>query len=342
MAHNKKNARTKESKHSIGLFTPPCKFLGLLYLLLASSISLASSMDVFDNDIQLHLTDDEFQLLTLNKGDTTIDIPVIKFSSQQAMTKGTIVLVADLQVQQTASNNFYKLAKTLPNWGWNTILVTPKNNYFVLPTKPKVPVQSNQQQSQEATKDDTNPEETSTNAVATEEALNDKAIVSPEANKQTGLKAIALQHPELGYSKKQYTTFIGLLLSKINTTFLQQPGYQILMVEGKTASVAINLLNTELAPEINGLVLNNPYWPELTSNQALPKQLANLQLPVLDLISTSANNWAIQTQSERVAQTRIMVKPFYRQREVLGGQLNSLSTEHLAKEIVGWTRYLGW
>jgi hypothetical protein len=339
------------------------KSLVLLCLLIASSIvqasiGLASALLVVDDDIQMHLRENEYQIISLNEGDIKTDIPVISFASRQAMTKGTIVLIADLHAQQVASSHFYKLANQLPNWGWNTLLVTPKDKYFGVTPKAKEalaenltqddPNQSLESESQTAAiqepQEPNAPELSDDGTVLADEDTNQAEIAPANAalSEQTGLKAFTFQQAELNYSKEDYTNFIALLLSQINTTFLQQPGYQILMVEGQTASVAINLLNTNPDITVNALVLSNPYWPENTANHALPLQLANLQLPVLDLVSASDNNWSLQTQAKRLEQTRIMVKPFYRQREIVSKQSDDVTNEYLTRQIVGWTRYLGW
>ena len=321
--------------------------------------------DTINNDIQLKLSDDEYSVLPLSKGDTAIDVPILNFASKQAMTKGTIVLLADLQSHRANQGKFYQLAKTLPNWGWNTILVTPHTDYFVFPPDPQLEnaaqdensdgdasdTQSADAQADDTKADDTKADETqSTNSTlsqtVSENNIENAATAADKQTEfiaqQTELKSFELQQAELGFNKQDYANFIDLLLQKIDSRFLQQPGYRLLMVEGKTATIAIALLNENSELDINGLVLNNPYWPETAANSLIPKQIAQLPLPVLDLLSLSDSTWSRQTEANRLIQTRVRVKSYYRQREIIGGHFDALANEYIAKEVIGWTRYLGW
>ena len=306
------------------------------------------------DDIQTHMRTDSYATLTLKHADKSIDIPLIKFASQQALTKGTIVLLSDAQSHKSANQSLYQLAKALPNWGWNTLLVTPQTGYFVEPPEVKESTVEDTEDGEQTTESnpdeeatDNNVEDTNNGSDGSEQKAADQTATeqSPENTEpspQVGIQAITLQEAELGFTQAEYESFISALLMQINTRFLQQPGYQILVVEGKTASVAIAMLAKESTFTLNALILNNPYWPELELNKNIAGQIAKLPMPVLDLVNVSDNHWSTNTRSQRLAQTRINVKPFYRQRELAGGPLVTLPKEYIAKEIVGWTRYLGW
>ena len=46
-------------------------------------------------------------------------------------------------------------------------------------------------------------------------------------------------------------------------------------------------------------------------------------------------------QARRI-ESRIALKPLYRQRDIIGSPIGAIQSGNVAKEVYGWTRYLGW
>ena len=81
---------------------------------------------------------------------------------------------------------------------------------------------------------------------------------------------------------------------------MQQPGYKLLLMQGKSGVSAMSLLqvnsngDSSIELDFNGLILNNVYWPQPDTNNNVSKLLAAVKMPVLDLTSPYDNPWAIK------------------------------------------------
>lgn len=256
-----------------------------------------------------------------------IEIPVIKHESRQAIVKGVVVLIADIQPQGYGDQTLMLLSQRLPDWGWNTLLVTPKPEYFA------------QLSNNESAENNT---ESSSNDSQAEEAQPDKQDDKIKNQQQLHIKSNQLQAPELPYTAKQYSEFTRKLLTALQDKFMRSPGYQVVFVRGKSASSMLSVLNQNSNSGINALVMNNPYWPHPSVNQAVASNVANTSIPVLDLLNYSDNNWAKKTSHQRLIETRIALKSLYRQRQLIGVTANEQQAEYIAKEMIGFLTYLGW
>lgn len=316
-----------------------------IFVLLACLFVPLASLQA--QDLAYFTHSDKYKTLELTIEDNTLPVTVLTFASQQTLSKGVILIVADIEAAGSAQYGLIQIAKLLPQWGWNTLYVAPNTQHLLFAHSAKDPEQTEQSDSPEE-----NPKENAETANDTENT--DSAGEAQEVAtkiiqaEQTQLKSFQLQAPQLNYSFEDYQVFIQKLLFSVHTEFMQQPGYKLLLMQGKSAIGVLPLLQTNEAGDtpigidFNGLILHNVYWPELDKNNQVSRLLAKVKLPVLDLTSRYDNQWAKNTSLKRTIDTRVSLKSLYRQRDIVGPPIGALQTEYVAKEVVGWTHYLGW
>lgn len=323
-------------------------FITLSSLLFAVASSQASlkPLSIID-DITYHLPSSAYTLIDISINDDTISIPLVKFESQLPISKGVVLIMADLNAQGSAQSSLYELAKTLPKWGWNTLYIVPQEHFFV---KPLILVSDTNTKGLSTTEnqDPNTPEdEQIEESEAPAQTISESKPATGIAQ-QTGLKPFNLQPPALRYKFAEYQAFSANIWQQIIAQTLQKTGYKILLAQGKSAAAALSLLSAQATDNakdkipFHALIVSNVYWPHPNTNQDMPSLLSNIQLPVLDLVSQSDNQWALVTAKQRMLQSTVQLKPLYRQRNLKDSPIASAQTQYIAKEVIGWTQYLGW
>lgn len=326
-----------------------------------------------DDDFSYHLPSDQYQMVDIVINEQSVALPVIKFSSQQAISKGVILIVADIEAKGNSQLSMYEVAKRLPQWGWNTLLVVPRIEHFILPLNPPSEdpqasaddgSQETSQSENESESENENESENTTENTPEEAADNTDQTSDSEQNpaasqtsepaetviaEQTGLKPYQLQSPNLPYEFDAFEAYHGQLLQQLQNIFMQQPGYKILLIQGKSAAAAISILHkqnkaasAQKSINLNALIITNLHWPSPEINTALSKYMAGVQEPILDLTSASDNAWAFKTVNSRYIAAKVELKPLYRQREIIGSRLAPRQIDYVSKEVIGWTKYMGW
>lgn len=299
--------------------------------ILANSTSIPSPMHI--SDIGYRLPTEHLSVLSINLNGKQIEVPAIKYSARQAIVKGVTIIISEIQAQGQVDASLHHLAKTLPDWGWHTMLITPAQAYVTSEVIELTDTASNKQ-SNESADEDAKQAELNGNT-----SVDESQTMLPE---QVEIKSNILQAPFLPYTHKDYVSFLKALTKALNTRFSQQPGYKIIYANGKSASGLLALFNKPGSVDVDALVLGNTYWPSADINGLLPDQLASLPMPILDLVSMSDNHWAKQTAKHRVIAAKVNLKPMYRQREIMEGSLSINHHSALAKQLVSWTHFLGW
>ncbi|MDT0595420.1 DUF3530 family protein [Glaciecola petra] len=270
------------------------------------------------------LKDAKLQTLNITVGEKTLEVPLLTFESLQVATKGTIVLVSDNQTQTGSVANMAKLAKELANWGWNAILITPTSEYLVS-------ISNNETNASESSDSDNDNNETSTTA--------EENIPAP----QTGIHASIWQTQELAYDLQSYGVFLNTIVAEALKAPASQMGFRLMLLEGQSAVVGMStIMEQENTFQIDGLVTINPYWLDYEVHKQVPMFIPKLQMPMLDLLSPSDSALARKYAQQRQNSARVNLVKMYRQRTLLGAGLQSLPEQYVAKEIVGWTTFMGW
>jgi hypothetical protein len=282
-----------------------------------SQVSTQNYLWSQNDDLIYHFPSDKLSSIQVSINDKQIDVPFVKYNSHQAIVKGLVIILGDIQTQSQLDPSLHSLAQQLPQWGWHTLLVTPQQAFFAI----------EREEEREKQNDD--------NITSTK-------TLSQSEFPQIEIKPSDMQAPHLPYSHSDYLLFLGALDKALHTKFAQQPGYKLLYAKGKSASGLISLLNRPTDFRIDALVIDSPYWPDTRQNNLLPELISSLPMPVLDFISGSNNNWAKQTSTDRAIASKVGLKSLYRQREINSDKVRLYKHSDLAKELISWTYFLGW
>ena len=295
----------------------------------AQSSSLAPPLYYHREDLQYHLSKQTLSLISITLNGIEVEVPIVKYNARQAIVKGVAIIIGDVQPQGYIDSSLHLIAKTLPDWGWHTVLVTPSPSYVNV-TQALNDTLNAKQSNEQATSDE------STNNGSDSQAGD--ILNSP----QTDISANSFQAPSLSFTHTEYVAFLASLTEALTTHFSQQLGYKVVYAKGKSAAGLVSLFASSNNNGFDALVIENTYWPVYKNNEALAQQLSTLTIPVLDLVSKSDNKWAQHTKDQRAVAVRVNLKPMYRQRDVSSVELGSNSAYFLAKEVSSWTHFMGW
>jgi len=296
----------------------------------SASFSEMTSMDMRS---QLHA--DEFTLIDVGNN----RVPILISPSEQAITKGIVLIIGDADMPLGRQDSLSQIAKSLPAVGWTTV-VMPSLGLSLGPNI-AFPIESDDAQESAETDDSIQQE----NALAgkTDTPLNEtsddnQAIADEPANSLSVTPPIS--EAELVVYALEIEAFIGATLNHMQTTM----GHRIIVSQGMTAATIAKLAADENATmqQIDALVINNPYWPIRKLNNKIPMVVAQTPIPVLDLISYWDNSWSKQTEHSRKIKARTELKEIYRQADIVGQSFDQVQKEYIARQIQGWTTYLGW
>lgn len=310
-------------------------------------------------DIVYHLPSDSTSLISFGGEGVNQQAPVIKYPAQHPIVKGTFIIIDELQTQGNNSAALLQLARLLPHSGWNTMLLSPSNAQLLAFKK----------HSTKANTDDVNTDkskltesvQSNANENSVDSASNDSEIAEKpdqtSTHPQTGLMPWELQNQDQQADQKLYSEFLNALSQSVLAELGQASGRLIIFAKGKSAASFVKILandettqssNNSLA--VDALIVQSPYWPSISANNLVAKNLSEINQPVLDLISAKDNYWSKQTIDKRKQSTYVSLKTLYRQRsiddithaQIRSSDAKSIYFDSLAKEIVSWTYYLGW
>ncbi|WP_064791291.1 DUF3530 family protein [Shewanella woodyi] len=159
------------------------------------------------------------------------------------------------------------LRRELPHTGWASIAITP-------PNKVSTPNFA------------TSPEEVSKAG----EGNNDKdgSERVPQYSKEQWVKI-----------REKQEEFIVNTMNKLDEIGSPYQGKRILITTDQGAGFVISMLSKSKLPKPDILVLINPFMSTKTENMALPKQLAELDIPILDIQSSDGHYASQETVTER-------------------------------------------
>jgi hypothetical protein len=312
-------------KHALALF-----LVGFVLLSSGVSIDVAAQSASFTEstraDMQNQLHSDQFTLIDV--GDNRV--PILISLSEQPITKGVILIIGDANMSLGRQDSLSHVAKYLPSIGWTTV-VMPSLGLSLGPNM-EFPIESNNTQVVNDTKEDD----------ATIAAIEQASIEEETATQPINSRSIvsAISEAALDVYSQEVKTYLAATLTHMQTTM----GYRIVVSQGITAATITKLASDRdaLMQQIDTLVINNPYWPIRKLNNELPMAIAQTPIPVLDLVSQSDNNWSKQTERTRRIKARTELKEVYRQVDIIGQPLDQMQMQYIARQIKGWTTYLGW
>lgn len=290
------------------------------------------------SDITYHLPPTNLVYLTLNsKAEENNDtmplatkIPLVKYPAESPINKGIVLVVSDLQAHGNLDNKLLGLAQSMSKNTWNSIVFTPNIDYIRLFTKNQA---SSDEKESEPVRDKSGP-------------------LDENSSPQTGVKPFEMQSTKKQYAYDDYHRFIYAFLKHAKKELMNNNGYFVVLASGQSAHVISEALianqeltkneSTDNKPLVDALILHNPYWPEVAKNDLIVKNIANLNIPVLDLVGDQDNHWSKQTRLQRKNAAFVQTKALYRQRNIVNTQSLYTNHQYAAKELRAWLYYLGW
>jgi len=145
------------------------------------------------------------------------------------------------------------------------------------------------------------------------------------------------------YQRKQKALFNALMnLAK------EYPGIVIVIAQGNNGALLVDLFNNSENLELpNAMILLSSYRQtssELvnTVNETFATQLAQTELPILDLYLQHDHPLAIAKAAQRKSSAQQEMKVYYRQRQLNNNVTGYYPEEELLSQINRWLKSVGW
>ncbi|EDQ00791.1 DUF3530 family protein [Shewanella benthica] len=136
--------------------------------------------------------------------------------------------------------------------------------------------------------------------------------------------------------RDKQSLFISQTMNQLDAIGAPYPGKRLLITSGQGAGLVIAMLSNNLLAKPDILVLINPYLKMKHENLALAKQLAELDIPVLDIQSFDGHRASSATAHMR-AELSPQNSPYRYSQQTLALNLNNpMSWESALKSIEGF------
>ena len=135
-------------------------------------------------------------------------------------------------------------------------------------------------------------------------------------------------------------------LSAILTAVIEQaktyPGIIVVVAEGRNGAILPSIYQKELSEEPMALITLSAYLDDDSSSEIAAKNLAQIDLPVLDFILKTDNGLILQNAELRKKHVNQALKSYYRQKQLHNIHTGYYPKNQLLKEISGWLKSIGW
>lgn len=158
---------------------------------------------------------------------------------------------------------------------------------------------------------------------------------------------IEAQKEENQLALDDYKNKLSTMMNAIMNTAKEYPGIVLVIAQGNNAALLIDLYSQKNSQRPNALIMLSSYRNSNHAfinsvNEEFAKQLATIELPVLDLYLQHDNPLVLAKAPQRKALAKQEMKVYYRQR-----QLNNTVTSYypeatLLSQINGWLKAIGW
>lgn len=276
---------------------------------------------LFIRDLQQQAHADSFDILLVGERQIAL---VIKQASTP-LVKGVAVLINDASQFSIGDNSLAPLADKLNSWGWVTMqMPAPQIDFAPIATE-----ENDQDKASQETQTQNNP---SLNITAQQP----QTATSANFNSVSG--AVVISQQSFAQQQQQLQQQLQAIVSRTE----QYPGFFLVIAQGTSAAWLTKLYSEEKLESPDALIILSPYWPQRNYNNQLPALVAKTSMPILDFFNQFDNAWSQATAAQRLVSAHKNLKLHYRQRELIGQQLDHQQYLLMAKEIYGWLTYLGW
>ena len=242
------------------------------------------------------------EVIEITVGELQTEVLVRPWSGKKKL--GTAILLANLGMGADSAGFQAYLRRKLNPAGWATIAITPPK---------KVPTPNFATSAEEVAK-------------AGEMKGNQKSSEATE------------QYPNKLWQdiREKQSQFVSQSMNQLDAIGAPYPGKRLLITSGQGAGLVITMISKNLLTKPDILVLINPYMKMKDENQALAKQLAELDIPVLDIQSVDGHRASYKTALMR-AELSPQNAPYRYSQQTLALNLNNpMSWETALKSIEGF------
>jgi hypothetical protein len=146
---------------------------------------------------------------------------------------------------------------------------------------------------------------------------------------------------------KAYKSKLSAMLTAIMNIAQEYPGIVLVIAQGNNAALLVDLYSEEDAILPNALILLSSYRHSNhglinSINEEFARQLAFLELPVLDIYLKHDNPTVLAKAAQRNAFAKQEMKVYYRQRQLNNSITGYYPEKELLSQINGWLKVIGW
>ncbi|REL31736.1 DUF3530 family protein [Thalassotalea euphylliae] len=140
----------------------------------------------------------------------------------------------------------------------------------------------------------------------------------------------------------KYAEQLAPMLTSVMEKAAEYPGVFLVIAQGNNAAILLDLYEQAAVEQPNALITLSAHRQSAAGNQRLAEQIADSELPVLDIVLKKDVHWIKYFAQDRQKAAKRELKPIYRQRELTNFRAGYYPEERLAKEIKGWLTTVGW
>ena len=146
-------------------------------------------------------------------------------------------------------------------------------------------------------------------------------------------------------SLQEYKDKLSQIMISVMETMQNYPGIFIMVAEGENAAILIDLYQNNQQAQIplpSAFILLSAHMLTVEDNTVLAQNLANSELPILDLFLRLDHPETIYNATLRQSFANKQMKVFYRQKQLINSSPGYYPQQQLLPEINGWLKSIGW
>jgi len=273
-------------------------------------------------DIQRHFHPEHFKSVPVGEN----EIFIVVGESSLPISKGAAVLVGETGRNGVSNMALASLAPYLNGFGWSTILVSAPELNFELPgSEPEAETESDNNQ-ESSTPPGSDPQRTANDLPPPNQYI-------PSEFAPTRISSAQFEAQEQAFQ---------ILMNSVENERQSFPGFFLVIAQGTSAAWLTKMYADNALPLPDALVTLGINWPQQNLNEQLPEIISRTEVPILDIYNQFDNDWTRNSADTRRITTIKSLKLHYRQRELIGPQIEHYQMDYLSREIHGWLTYLGW
>jgi len=158
---------------------------------------------------------------------------------------------------------------------------------------------------------------------------------------------VAEQEEENQLALDSYKKKLSTMMNAVMNTAREYPGIVLVIAQGNNAALLVDLYSQASSQRPNALIMLSSYRQSNQAfinsvNESFARQLAAIELPVLDLYLTLDNPLVLAKAAQRNSFARQEMKVYFRQRQLNNTVTGYYPETELLSQINGWLKAIGW